>query len=56
MASSIKLQLDPDDLDDLVLITAEKVHWFGSVGNDKIRPRSENAKHGINKICPCQER
>ena len=41
MASSIKLQPDPDDLEDFVLTKAEKVHYFGSAGNDKIRLRSE---------------
>ena len=41
MASSIKSQPDPNDLEDFELTKAEKVHRFGSVGNDKIRPRSE---------------
>ena len=52
MASSIKSQPDPDDQEDSVLTKAEKVCRFGSVGNNKICPRSENPKHGIN---PCQE-
>ena len=41
MASSIKSQPDPNDLEDFALTKAEKVRRFGSVGNDKIRPRSE---------------
>ena len=41
MASSIKSQPDPKDLEDFELTKAEKVHRFGSVGNGKIRPRSE---------------
>ena len=41
MASSIKSQPDPNDLEDFELTKAEKVHRFGSVGNGKIRPRSE---------------
>ena len=40
MASSIKWQPDPNDLEDFVLIKAEKVRRFGSVGN-KIHARSE---------------
>ena len=37
MASSIKSQPNPDDLQDFVLTKAEKVCCFGSpVGNDKI--------------------
>ena len=54
MTSSIKSQPDPDDLEDFVFTKAEKVCRFGSVGNDKICPRSEKPKHGMNKICPCQ--
>ena len=41
MASNIKSQPDPNGLEDVELTKAEKVHRFGSVGNDKIRPRSE---------------
>ena len=41
MVSSIKSQPDPDDLEDFALIKADKVHRFGSVDNDKIRPKSE---------------
>ena len=41
MASSIKLQPDSDDLKEFVLTKAEKMHCFGSVGNNKIRPMSE---------------
>ena len=41
MASSIKLQPDPNDLEDFVLTKAEKVCHFGFVGNDKTRLRSE---------------
>ena len=41
MASSIKSQPDPSDLEYFALTKAEKVHRFGSVGNDKIRARSE---------------
>ena len=41
MASSIKSQPDPDDLKDSALTKAERVCRFGSVGNYKIRPRSE---------------
>ena len=41
MASSIQSQPDSDDLKDFMLTKANKVRHFGSVGNDKIRPRSE---------------
>ena len=41
MASSIKSQPDPNDLEDFALTKAEKVCHFGPVGNNKIRPRSE---------------
>ena len=41
MASSIKSQHDPNDLEDFALTKAEKVCHLRSVGNDKIRPRSE---------------
>ena len=41
MASSIKSQADPNDLEDFVLTKAEKVRRLRFVGNDKIRPRSE---------------
>ena len=41
MASSIKSQPDPDDLEDFALTKAEKMRRFGSVDNDKISPRSE---------------
>ena len=41
MGSNIKSQPDPDNLEDFAMTKAEKVHHFGSVGNDKIRPRSE---------------
>ena len=41
MASSIKSQPDTVDLEDFALIKAEKVCRFGSVGNDKMHPRSE---------------
>ena len=41
MASSIKLQPDPDDLEDFMLTKVEKVRRFGSVGNDKICSKSE---------------
>ena len=41
MASSIKLQPDANNLEDFALAKAEKICRFGSVGNDKIRSRSE---------------
>ena len=41
MASSIKLEPDPDDLEASALIKAEKVRHFGSVGSNKIHPRSK---------------
>ena len=41
MASSVKSQPDPNDLEDFALTKAEKVCHFGSVGNEKIYPRSE---------------
>ena len=41
MASSIKSQPDPDNLEDFALAKAEKVNCFDSVGNYETRPRSE---------------
>ena len=41
MASSIKSQADPNDLEDFAMIKAEKVRHLRSVSNDKICLRSE---------------